>query len=107
MYGRAAIVTAVHPAAIVVSASSVQVSGDEQIVYVLNGDTVKRTPVRIGVDGGDWLEIVGGLAPGAEIVTAGTDSLSDGAKVRAQKNVDPFTGVAQGGPASSSAKSRP
>jgi hypothetical protein len=63
--------------------------------------------VRIGVDGGDWLEVVSGLAPGTEIVTAGSDALSDGATVRAQKNVDPFTGVAQGGPASSSAKSKP
>jgi NAD(P)-dependent dehydrogenase (short-subunit alcohol dehydrogenase family) len=40
---------------------------------------------------------------GDEVVTAGTDALSDGAVVRAQRNVDPYTGAvtttAPGGPA--------
>jgi RND family efflux transporter MFP subunit len=93
MYGRAAIVTAIHPGAVVVQAGAVQVSGDERVVFVLQGERVKRTRVEVGVDGGDWLEIVRGLAPGDEIVTAGTDALSDGAQVRAQKNVDPYTGA--------------
>jgi len=51
-----------------------------------------RVPVEVGVDGGDWLEVSRGLKSGDEIVTAGMDLLSDGAVVRAQKGVDPFTG---------------
>jgi HlyD family secretion protein/macrolide-specific efflux system membrane fusion protein len=53
---------------------------------------VKRVALEIGVDGGDWLEVTRGLAPGDEIVTAGIDVLSDGSLVRAVKGVDPFTG---------------
>jgi multidrug efflux pump subunit AcrA (membrane-fusion protein) len=53
---------------------------------------VKRVPVQIGVDGGDWLEIVAGLGPGDEIVTAGMDAVSDGVQVRAFRNLDAFTG---------------
>ncbi len=53
---------------------------------------VRRVELGIGVDGGEWLEVTGGLKPGAEIVTAGIDVLSDGALVRALKGVDPFTG---------------
>ncbi len=92
MYGRAAIVTDVHRGALVVPASVVQISNDRQYVFVLNGDRVKRVPIRTGVDGGDWLEVVAGLSASDEIVTAGMDVLSDGAAVRPQRNVDPFSG---------------
>jgi RND family efflux transporter MFP subunit len=93
MYGRAAIVTAVHRDAVVVPASAVQVTNGQHVLFVLAGDKVKRTVIRVGVDGGTWLEASGGLARGDEIVTAGTDALSDGAVVRAHRNVDPYTGA--------------
>jgi RND family efflux transporter MFP subunit len=93
MYGRAAIVTAVHHDAVVVSASAVQVTNDVRVVYVLRGDKVKRTEIRVGVDGGNWLEVTSGVSRGDEIVTAGTDALSDGVLVRPQRNVDPYTGA--------------
>jgi len=104
MYGRAAIVTAVHRDALVVSASSVQVSNEKHVVYVLRGDLVKRVEIQVGVDAGTWLEVTGGLASGDEVVTAGVDALSDGAQVRAQRNVDPYTGVASSGPDGSAPK---
>ncbi len=93
MYGRAAIVTAVHHDAVVVPAGAVQVTNGVHVVYVLRGEKVKRTEIQVGVDGGDWLEVTGGLARGDEVVTAGSDALSDGATVRAQRNVDPYTGA--------------
>ncbi len=93
MYGRAAIVTAVHQEAVVVPAGAVQVTNRVHVVYVLRGEKVKRTEIQVGVDGGDWLEVTSGLARGDEVVTAGTDALSDGAAVRAHRNVDPYTGA--------------
>jgi membrane fusion protein, multidrug efflux system len=93
MYGRASIVTAVHRDALVVSASSAQVSSDRHVVYVVKGDRVKRTEIQVGVDGGTWLEVAGGLARGDEIVTAGADALSDGALVRVTRDVDPYSGA--------------
>ncbi len=98
MYGRASIVTAVHRDALVVSASAVQISNDAHVLYVLHGDRVKRVEIQVGVDGGTWLEVTGGLSRSDEIVTAGSDALSDGAQVRAQKNVDPYTGVVSAAP---------
>jgi RND family efflux transporter MFP subunit len=93
MYGRGVVVTDVHKGAVVVPAGAVQITNDRYYVFVLQGDKVKRTEVRIGVDGGDWLEVVSGLSPGTEIVTAGNDVLSDGSTVRAQRNVNPYTGA--------------
>jgi len=93
MYGRAAIVTDVHREAVVVPASAIQISNGRSYVFVLKGEKVARTVIQTGVDGGEWLEVVSGLARGDEIVTAGMDVLSDGATVRAQRNVDPFSGA--------------
>jgi membrane fusion protein (multidrug efflux system) len=92
MYGRGTLVTAVHPAAVVVPVGAVQISDGKYFAYVLAGDKVTRTEVKIGVDGGDWFEILAGLKAGDEIVTAGTDTLADGAAVRPVRGIDPFTG---------------
>jgi multidrug efflux pump subunit AcrA (membrane-fusion protein) len=77
---------------VVVPVAAVQISDGRYFAYVVQGDKVKRTEIKIGVDGGDWLEVVSGLAPGAEIVTAGTDVLADGSTVRPVRGMDPFTG---------------
>jgi RND family efflux transporter MFP subunit len=53
---------------------------------------VRRAEIQVGVDGGDWLEVVSGLKQGDELVSAGMDVLSDGAQVRAFRNIDAFTG---------------
>jgi len=98
MYGRAAIVTAVHKDAMVVQAASVQVSNGEYVVFVARGDKVKRARLEVGVDGGTWLEVLSGLSPGDEVVTAGADVLSDGATVRIARDVDPYSGVVSAKP---------
>lgn len=55
--------------------------GDRSFVYVLNGETVKRTPVRTGARQNGLVEVVSGLRPNARIVTEGVVKLSDGMKV--------------------------
>ena len=92
MYGRAAIITDVHRDAVVIPATAAQVSDGQAFAFVVRGDKVARVALTLGVDGGDWLEVVGGLARGEEIVTAGSDVLADGAAIRAVRGVDPFAG---------------
>jgi len=94
MYGRGTLVTAVHPGAVVVPVAAVQISDGRYYAYVVQGEKVKRTEIKVGVDGGDWLEVTSGLPPGTEIVTAGTDVLADGSTVKPVRGVDPFTGKA-------------
>lgn len=94
MYGRAAIVTAVHPAAVVAPASAIQLSSNRAYVFVVREGKARRLEVQLGVDGGDWLEVRSGLAAGEELVTAGSDGLSDGSPVRTAPGVDPFKGPA-------------
>jgi membrane fusion protein (multidrug efflux system) len=92
MYGRGTIVTAVHPGSVVVPVGAVQLSEGKAFAYVVQGDKVKRVELRLGVDGGNWYEVAQGLKAGDEIVTAGTDTLADGAAIRAVRGMDPFTG---------------
>jgi len=94
MYGRGTLVTAMHPAAVVVPVGAVQISDGRYYAYVIQGDKARRVEVKIGVDGGNWFEIASGLKPGDEIVTAGTDTLSDGSAVRPVRGIDPFSGKA-------------
>ncbi|HEU4385732.1 MAG TPA: efflux RND transporter periplasmic adaptor subunit [Anaeromyxobacteraceae bacterium] len=94
MYGRGAIVTEVHKDAVVAPVAAVQITNDRTYAFLVNGEAVKRVEVTCGVDGGNWMEIVGGLKRGDEIVTAGTDVLSDGSAIRPVRNVNPYTGVA-------------
>jgi len=101
MYGRAAIVTGVHPGALTVPVGAVQISNDRHYVFVVQTEEraeqvqakVRRREVRIGVDGETWLEIVGGLQPEEEVVIAGLEGLSDGSPVRPSRGVDPYGGV--------------
>jgi RND family efflux transporter MFP subunit len=93
MYGRAAIVTGVHPGALTVPVGAVQISSGRHYVFVVQGDKVRRREVRIGVDGETWLEILGGLQPEEEVVIAGLEGLSDGSPVRPSRGVDPYGGV--------------
>jgi RND family efflux transporter MFP subunit len=93
MYGRGAIVVEVHAGALVVPVGAIVLADGKPFVFVLDGDVVRRRAVTTGVDGGDWLEVTAGLVAGQEIVTAGTEGLADGLKVRAARGVDPYTGV--------------
>ena len=88
MYGRAAIVLEVHRGAAVVPSSAVVVNALGRYSFVLDGDKVHRRTVTTGVDGGEWLELVKGVAPGEEIVTAGADALAEGSQVRVARAKD-------------------
>lgn len=93
MYGRAVVFTGLHPAAIMVPAGALQRTGERWFAYVARGGRVARREVSVGVDEGDAMEVVRGLAEGDELVIAGLDALSDGAAVRVARGVDPFTGA--------------
>jgi len=89
MYGRGAIRLAVHPGASVIPAVAMQISDKRRYAFVVAQDKAQRREIETGVDGGDWLEVTRGLAPGDEVVIAGADGLSDGASVRVDRKTTP------------------
>jgi RND family efflux transporter MFP subunit len=102
MYGRGSITVEVHPRAVVVPAAAVQISSGNKYVFVLNTEKVLRRPITTGVDGGNWLEVTTGLAPGDEVITAGADGLSDGSTVRVVRDVDPYSAQKLAAPSTAS-----
>lgn len=57
-------------------------SGPPQVVTVGPDSTLRYSTVTIGRDYGSWVEVTGGLAPGASVVLNPTDDLQAGQRVR-------------------------
>lgn len=56
--------------------------GDQSFVFVIDGDKVKRVPVKAGLRQNGKVEILEGLQPGQRVVTEGVVKIADGQKVR-------------------------
>lgn len=54
---------------------------DSHHVFRVRDGVAERTPVQTGIRDGQWVEILGGLEPGDEIVVTGQNQLSDSARV--------------------------
>lgn len=63
--------------------SAVTRVNDQDIVYVVNGNTVEQRPVTTGLATDGQVEILSGVEPGETVVIAGQPNLTDGAKVEA------------------------
>jgi multidrug efflux pump subunit AcrA (membrane-fusion protein) len=82
MFGRAEILLRSNPQAVLVPIQSLVNESGADFVYVLRGEKVFRRPIRKGVVRDTVVEILPGLTPGEQIVTAGHYALKDGIQVR-------------------------
>lgn len=60
---------------------AVTMFNDQEIVYVVNDNTVESREVTTGLANDGQIEILSGLEPGETVVTAGQANLIDGAKI--------------------------
>jgi RND family efflux transporter MFP subunit len=58
------------------------INGDEQFVYVANGNTAKRINVKTGQVSGTNIEIVEGLQANDQLISEGASLLTDGKKIK-------------------------
>ena len=71
-----------RPEALTIPTEAVFANGNQSFVYIVNTDsTVAPAPVTLGLQLSDVVEIVNGLQPGMQIITAGHQKLFPGAKV--------------------------
>jgi len=82
MFGKAEIILRSNPQAVMVPVQSVVTELDRDFVFVLKENKAVRRPVRKGVVRDTAVEILQGLVPGEQVVTAGQASLKDGSDVR-------------------------
>jgi membrane fusion protein (multidrug efflux system) len=82
MFGRAEIMLRSSPRAVLVPIQALLSEMSKDFVFVLKEDKAFRREVRKGVVKDDVVEILQGLSPGEQVVTAGQSSLKDGIAVR-------------------------
>jgi multidrug efflux pump subunit AcrA (membrane-fusion protein) len=82
MFGRAEILLRSNPQAVLIPIQSLITEADQDFVYVLKENKVLRRPVRKGAVRDRVVEILQGLTPGEQVVTAGHYALKDGVQVR-------------------------
>lgn len=81
MSARVQIVLGTKSNALLVPEQAIWPNGDQKMVYVVKEGVAKLIPVTLGVRQPGMVEVVTGLNPGDEVVTAGQLKLHDGAKV--------------------------
>ena len=64
-------------------------SGSSTFVYVVEGDSVIRRPVELGVTADGWVEITSGLRETEMVVTSGHTNLRPGTRVRVTNATGP------------------
>lgn len=70
------------PNAIIIPTAAVQNGSQGPFVYLLNNDqTVSIQAIKVGINYGNYTQVVSGLSSGQIVVTEGTDKLTDGAAV--------------------------
>jgi RND family efflux transporter MFP subunit len=71
--------------ATVVPRDAVVRQGDEQVVFLINGDQkVERATVSTGDGVGSWIVVEGPVKPGTKVVTRGNERLQPGQSVRGE-----------------------
>ncbi len=81
LYGRAKISLEHRPGALVLPAGAVRFGQGPSHVYVVTGNSVRHREVSIGLDHGEWVEILSGLSGNEQVVNGMIGRLADGATV--------------------------
>jgi len=81
MFAQGRLQVAEHAGVLVVPPSAVVRTTEGAVVYVVNGDTAERTPVKVGVETRDAIEIVSGVSEGQTVLTSSVYGLGDKARL--------------------------
>jgi membrane fusion protein (multidrug efflux system) len=77
MFAQGQVALDTHPAAVVVPPAAIVKEGDEAFVYRVVDGTATRTPVEIGLEQPDAVEILKGIAAGDRVLTSSVYGLGE------------------------------
>ncbi|HOW55071.1 MAG TPA: efflux RND transporter periplasmic adaptor subunit [Syntrophorhabdaceae bacterium] len=86
LFARVILYTGEPQDMVVVPVTSLLYEGEKVRLFVVEGNVAKEHPVKLGNKYGELMEIQEGLRAGETVVTAGQQSLSEGAKVASQRS---------------------
>ena len=85
-FAHAQVVTDVHRSVLRVPAPAVLGSEDGAAVEVVEQGKARKVPVRLGARGAQWVEVVEGVQPDAQVIVQGNYALPDGTPVQPQQD---------------------
>jgi multidrug efflux pump subunit AcrA (membrane-fusion protein) len=74
------------PAKLVVPGAALTKRNGQNVVFVVDGERVRLTPVQIGPAAGSGFELLEGPSDGASVVKSPPDGLADGQRIRKRKD---------------------
>jgi len=86
MFARFSIVYDRHADALVIPRAALIEEDDQTSVYIVADGAVTRRVIETGIETGNVVEVIGGLAGDEEVVVTGHSSLRDGSKVLASND---------------------
>ncbi len=92
MTARSKVMQKTRESALCAPKSSLVQGEQGYIIYTVNTDTVKKTPVKIGIEGDSVFEIIEGVSEGDKVVTKGLAGLRDGMGVKIREQISPSRG---------------
>jgi membrane fusion protein (multidrug efflux system) len=92
MTARSKVIQKAREAALCAPKSSLVQGEQGYIIYTINADTVKKSPVKVGIEGDSVFEIIEGISLGDKVVTKGLAGLRDGMGVRIRAQASPPKG---------------
>ena len=84
---------------VVVPKDAVVSDGENEVVYIANGNTVQKKVVQVGIETDTTAEIKSGVSAGDTVIVAGQTGLKDGSKITVKQNEAQQSASAQGAPA--------
>lgn len=88
MFFRARLVKQRFPQALIVPLYAIISRGEEQYVFVAEGDTARKQPVRLGVIQQWQVQVVDGLKAGEQVLIEGQREVEDGQALKIIKTVN-------------------
>ncbi len=96
MFAEAVLQLKRHPNALALPPAALVLDSMGTSVFVVEGDKVKKVPIRTGIDDGVWVEVTEGLTGGENVVVVGKSRLTDGTAVAASPyNIPPGKSASQ------------
>jgi membrane fusion protein (multidrug efflux system) len=96
MFAEAVLQLKRHPNALALPPAALVLDSMGTAVFVVEGDKVKKVPIRTGIDDGVWVEVTEGLTGGENVVVVGKSRLTDGTAVAAAPyNIPPGKSASQ------------
>jgi RND family efflux transporter MFP subunit len=71
--------------AVTIPVAALRIEGENRSVFVVQGERLKRQPVKTGLESAEWVQVVEGLSGSEQVVLTAASNLTEGQKVQVKR----------------------